>query len=266
MLTPARGIWSLGLQVDTTGRTPRFWHDGSVPGFTTYMGGYNWRGQGVVVMVNGHVYNGIKLLNEVIFAVGKVYGWTDFGPIEREPVAAQPQLYPGYEGIYEIDEGYPVTVVARGGKLHLIWALGAVFEMHPAGPDTFFIVREEAPSFTFTRDAAGHVTGITRKWGGGEAKAARIPLPQPNRGRTELPLSGHQDAMIVSLVGDFNAWKIQKTLCAKETGGWMCRVDLPPGDHRYAFLVNGKQIADPKRPEAAPSPDGSPASMIRIIP
>jgi CubicO group peptidase (beta-lactamase class C family) len=264
MLTPSRGIWSLGLQVDTTGRTPRFWHDGSVPGFTSYMVGYNWRGQGAVVMVNGHVYNGIKLLNEVMFAIGRVYGWPDFGPIERGTVAAQPQLYPAYEGTYEIDQGYPVTIVARGGKLYLIWALGSVFEMYPSGPDSFFIVREEAPSFTFSRDAAGNVTGVTREWGGGEAKAARIPLPPVAQGRTELPLSGHTDAMIVSLVGDFNDWKIQKTLCAKVAGGWTCRADLPPGENRYAFLVDGRQIPDPAHPSDAKSPDGGPASVIRI--
>lgn len=45
MMMPSRGIWSIGLQVDTKGRTPRFWHDGSVPGFTGYMVAYNWQGQ-----------------------------------------------------------------------------------------------------------------------------------------------------------------------------------------------------------------------------
>jgi len=264
MLTPSRGIWSLGLQVDTTGRTPRFWHDGSVPGFTSYMVGYNWRGQGAVVMVNGHAYNGIKLLNEVMFAIGRTYGWPDFGPIERVTVPALPQLYPAYEGTYEIDQGYPVTVVARAGKLYLIWALGSVFEMYPSGPDSFFIVREEAPGFVFSRDAAGNVTGVTREWGGGEAKAPRIPLPPIAQGRTELSLLGHSDAMIVSLVGDFNDWKIQKTLCAKVASGWTCRADLPVGDSRYAFLVDGRQISDPAHPSDAKSPDGGPASVIRI--
>jgi CubicO group peptidase (beta-lactamase class C family) len=264
MLTPSRGIWSHGLQVDTTGQTPRFWHDGSVPGFTSYMIGYNWRGQGAVVMVNGHVYNGIKLLNEVMFAVARVYGWTDFGPIERVSVPPQPQLYPGYEGTYEIDQGYPITIVARGGKLYLIWALGAVFEMHPSGPDSFFIVREEAPEFRFSRDAAGNVTGVTRTWGGGAAKAARVPLPPPSRGATEFHLRGHANAMVVSLVGDFNDWKIQKTLCNSVAGGWSCRADMPSGEQRYAFLVDGRQIADPARPSEAKSPDGGAASVIRV--
>lgn len=130
MLTPMRNVWSLGLQVDTTGRTPRFYHDGSVPGFSSYMMAYNWRGQGAIVMVNEDFYNGGKLMNEVLFAIARVYGWTDFGPIERATVTAQPQRFPDYEGTYEIDDGYPITVVARGGKLYLIWALGAVFEMH----------------------------------------------------------------------------------------------------------------------------------------
>lgn len=264
MLTPSRGIWSLGLQVDTKGRTPRFWHDGSVPGFTSYMVAYNWRGQGAVVMVNEDAYNGLKLVNEVMFAIARVYGWSDFGPIERTTVSAQPQLYAGYEGTYEIDEGYPITIVARRGKLYLIWALGAVFEMHPEGADSFFIVREGAPSYIFSRDASGAVAGVARRWNGGEGKAPRVSLPEASKGRTALTLAGHQDALIVSLVGTFNEWKLQKTICDRAPRGWACQVDLPPGEHSYAFLIDGRQIADPARGPTIKSPDGGPASTIRI--
>lgn len=264
MTVPSRGGWSLGLNVDTSGDTPFFYHDGSVPGFTSYMVAFNTRGQGAVVMVNEDMYNGLKLLNEVMLGIAEVYGWSDFGPIERVTIPARPRSYSGYEGTYEIDEGYPITLVARGGKLHLIWALGSVFEMHQDGPDSFFIVREGAPSYSFTRNESGAVTGITRRWNGGEQSAPRVPLPAPSRGRRVFRLEGHQDALIVSLVGGFNDWRLQRTICAKERGGWTCRADLPAGEHLYAFLVDGRQIADPARSGTATSPDGGPASTIRI--
>lgn len=117
-----------------------------------------------------------------------------------------------------------------------------------------------------TRFPATQPNGVTRFWQGGQGKASRVPLPPVSGGARSFPLAGHKDALVVSLVGDFNGWKVQKTICEREASGWTCRVNLPSGTHRYAFLIDGRQIADPAHPSTTKSDDGGPASTIRIDP
>jgi CubicO group peptidase (beta-lactamase class C family) len=261
MLTPSRGIWSLGLQVDTRGRTPRFWHDGSVPGFLSYMVAYNWNGQGAVVMVNQDAYNGLKIAAEIMYGIAREYGWTDFGPLERTAIAADPARFDDYVGSYEIDAGYPVTIVARGGRLYLIWALGGTYEMYRSGEEEFFIARDGAPTFTFVRDATGRVTGVTRRLGGGADNGARTPLPAPAQGSRSFRLAGHEDALVVSLIGDFNGWRRQANVCARERAGWLCRADLSPGRNLYLFAVDNQPLLDPANPARARNAEGDEASV-----
>jgi len=263
MLTPNRNIWSYGLQVDTKGRTPRFWHDGSVPGFLSYMVAYNWTGQGAVVMVNQDAYNGLKIAAEVMYGIAREYGWPDFRP-ERQTIAIDPARLSDYAGLYDIDEGYPVTIIQRGDKLFLIWALGTAYEMFPSAPDEFFIARDGLPTYVFERDSSGHVIGVARKWQGGSAAAKRVPLPPPaTSGKTVLRLAGHQDALIVSLIGNFNGWKRQRNICERAEDGWICRVDLSPGQHKLAFAVDNEVVPHPRLPRDREE-DIGPVSIMTI--
>lgn len=265
MLTPFRAGWSLGLEVNTEGRTPRFSHSGGMPGFTALMVGYNWRGQGAVVMVNQDTYNGFQIVNEVMLGIAREYGWPDYAPVEKTVVRARPEMYGEFVGYYEIDEGYPVTVVTRGGKLYLIWALGNVFEMHPESETSFFIARDGAPVYTFVRDEAGKVVAVRRVWHGGTTTGKRTPLPQPNaRGNTTLRLIGHADALVVAVAGAFNEWNPRATLCARDGEEWVCRLDLAPGRHAYKFVVDNEWVLDPLNPLTEPDARGNLNSVVVV--
>lgn len=54
----------------------------------------------------------------------------------------------------------------------------------------------------------------------------------------------------VALVGDFNAWNARATPlapAAERRGTWVAAVALPPGAHRYAFVLDDTQwTADPR--------------------
>jgi hypothetical protein len=55
-------------------------------------------------------------------------------------------------------------------------------------------------------------------------------------------------ARSVSIVGDFNEWRANRTplVAAAKPGVWTVSVPLSPGRHEYAFIVDGKRwVVDP---------------------
>lgn len=70
----------------------------------------------------------------------------------------------------------------------------------------------------------------------------------------------------VSLVGDFNDWDARLSPMRADRDGrlWTVTIPLPPGRHRYAFLVNGARwLADPSAPRA-PDDFGTPSSVVTV--
>ena len=54
------------------------------------------------------------------------------------------------------------------------------------------------------------------------------------------------EARRVALAGDFNRWDALATpMCRESDGRWTASLELPPGYHRYVFLVDGKPKLDP---------------------
>jgi hypothetical protein len=70
----------------------------------------------------------------------------------------------------------------------------------------------------------------------------------------------------VSLVGDFNRWQAGATPLSRLGDGesWGVRLALPPGRHVYAFVVDGKLVADPSAPRAADDDFGFPNSVALV--
>lgn len=71
----------------------------------------------------------------------------------------------------------------------------------------------------------------------------------------------------VTLVGDFNDWDPSATPLRRSTSGgaWSTAVELRPGRHRYAFVVDGvRWIADPTAPPAPDDDFGSPGSVVTV--
>ena len=74
-------------------------------------------------------------------------------------------------------------------------------------------------------------------------------------------------ASSVSLVGDFNGWdRLQTPLQPAASGGmWTVALPLPPGRHRYAFIVDGTRwMVDPSAPRAVEDDFGSPNSVVTV--
>jgi 1,4-alpha-glucan branching enzyme len=76
------------------------------------------------------------------------------------------------------------------------------------------------------------------------------------------------DAKSVSVVGDFNDWKLDATplTAARDRRGvWTVAVPLPPGRYTYTFVVDGETwVADPSAPPALEDDFGTPKSVVTV--
>ena len=74
-------------------------------------------------------------------------------------------------------------------------------------------------------------------------------------------------ATSVAIVGDFNGWDGRATPLGRDstTGVWSALVDVRPGRHLYAFLVDGKTLTlDPNAPRAKDSDYGTEQSVVIV--
>ena len=74
-------------------------------------------------------------------------------------------------------------------------------------------------------------------------------------------------AKSVAVVGDFNAWDGSATQLVRDSasGVWSAVVDVPPGRHVYAFLVDGKTwTLDPRAPKTKDSDYGTEQSVMIV--
>jgi len=82
--------------------------------------------------------------------------------------------------------------------------------------------------------------GLSFRFGGGGREPslpeARGPRP-PERGTTRLTLNA-PDARRVEVAGDFNDW-MPAAASRAANGVWYVDLEIPPGQYRYAFRVNG---------------------------
>jgi hypothetical protein len=75
------------------------------------------------------------------------------------------------------------------------------------------------------------------------------------------------EASEISLVGDFNDWKVGETkLTRLPTGLWTTTVALPPGRHVYAYVLDGTLlVADPRAPMAGDADYGREGSVVMVF-
>ena len=71
----------------------------------------------------------------------------------------------------------------------------------------------------------------------------------------------------ISLVGDFNDWKVGETKLTKLPNGlWTTTVRLPPGRHVYAYVLDGTLlVADPRAPKAGDADYGREGSVVMVF-
>jgi chromosome partitioning protein len=70
----------------------------------------------------------------------------------------------------------------------------------------------------------------------------------------------------VYVAGDFNEWRItpRSQLERVQDGHWTLELELPPGEYRYKFIVDGEWMPDPANPRTAANVFGSPDSLLVI--
>lgn len=62
----------------------------------------------------------------------------------------------------------------------------------------------------------------------------------------------------VAIAGDFNGWEpaVTPMKLNPQVGVFEALVDLPPGEHQYRLVVDGRWICDPHNPRVTPNPYG----------
>jgi hypothetical protein len=84
----------------------------------------------------------------------------------------------------------------------------------------------------------------------------------PARGTTRVSIRA-SDANRVELAGDFNKWQTIAAARA-DNGVWYVDLDLPPGEYRYAFRVNGKEWRVPEGVAAADDEFGGKSAWLTV--
>jgi enterochelin esterase-like enzyme len=184
-------------------------------------------------------------------------------------VKVAPALMRQYVGRYELDPQFAHDfVIYVSVKDDSLWVkpsyLGARQVM--AESESRFS-DSEIPDLhlAFIKDEKGNVTGLTLNTGQGDMLVKKMPPPVPSlTGNTTFTLAGQTDAEAVALYGSFNNWIQTKNYCAKESGGWVCRIDLAPGKYTYKFLVDGVGMNDPANSATEDDGNGHRDSVIVI--
>lgn len=84
----------------------------------------------------------------------------------------------------------------------------------------------------------------------------------PATGRTRVSILA-ADARRVELAGDFTKWKPVAATRA-HNGVWYVDLELPPGEYRYAFRINGKEWRVPEGVAAADDEFGGKSAWLKV--
>ena len=165
--------YGLGVAVTGDGADARFSHSGGNEGFRCFLVSYRDAGSGVAIMTNSD--RGGEILQDVVRAVAREYGWPGMEPIERKLGTADPRTYKDFVGFYEIPTRSPPSVLrieADGDRL--FGGTGpSRNELLPESATIFFALESDF-RIEFLRDATGKVTEA-RVWQGGvERRAAKV--------------------------------------------------------------------------------------------
>jgi CubicO group peptidase (beta-lactamase class C family) len=144
------------------------WHNGGTAGFRTFAGFDPESGVGAVVLTNsGHGADdiGMHLINP------------DFplapAPVVRTEVSVPESVLSTYVGEYELTPQFSIAVTLEDGALWVQATGQPAFPIFAASETRFFLRAVEA-EVTFTKDAAGMVTGLILHQGGVDQVARKV--------------------------------------------------------------------------------------------
>jgi hypothetical protein len=120
-----------------------------------------------------------------------------------------------------------------------------------------------------TRGALSGLDGASALPAMRTVSAPLVPAANEPRAVRPVPVPITFDAAgatTVSIVGDFNDWDSTASPLARfgSNGPWTVTVNVTPGRHLYAFMVDGKLVVDPRAPRARDLDYGSDASVLMV--
>ena len=195
--------------------------------------------------------------------------------IPKKAIASQVKVAPAlmrqYVGRYELDPKFAhdfiLYVRVKDGSLWIRPSTLKLRQLIPESESRFYDSEIPDLRLDFIKDDKGNVTGLTLNTGQADMLVRKMPPPVPSLiGNTTFILKGHTDAEVVAIYGSFNGWSQTKNYCAKESDGWVCRIDLTPGKYTYKFLVDGVGLNDPANSATEDDGNGHMDSVIIINP
>jgi CubicO group peptidase (beta-lactamase class C family) len=137
MVTVQKGSHGLGPALENADKeSARFSHGGVDEGFEAFFTAYCQEGRGAAVMLNAN--RAMPLAHELIRSIAREYNWPDYLEPERVLAKVDPAVYLKYAGLYELDDGFKITLTAEDGRL---WAQGqgqSKFELLPESEIKYF--------------------------------------------------------------------------------------------------------------------------------
>lgn len=170
MLEPQLANQGIGPQIGGTTARKFFMHGGANAGYRCLLVAYR-DGEGVIVMTNAD--SGGTLMGEIVRTVAHLYGWPDFGPLEVEQVALEPEQLDRFLGVYELNDGAPLVVRKSGVQLQAGIAGQSFSALSPSSAVSFF-ARDSAAVVEFTLSADGKVGAATYRHRGWERTGTRM--------------------------------------------------------------------------------------------
>jgi CubicO group peptidase (beta-lactamase class C family) len=161
MTTGVKDDVGLGFFIEKHGNAVYFGHGGSDEGFTSQLLVSRDKGYGVAVMVNSDAGG---ILQEVVRAVAKEYGWDEFLPAPYEVISLDKAKLETFSGRYRL---YPDRILTMkvdtasggGSKLVAYPTTGAPFDLAPISETTF--VRRGSPlKYEFLKGEAANAPGF----------------------------------------------------------------------------------------------------------
>ena len=169
LTTPVRNGYAMGLSVTPNADGAVVQHNGGIEGFNTLMA--HDTGSDMTVIVLGNLNGpGPDKLGADLMTLAR--GGTVTLPEERRVVALSAEALRAYEGVYDLAPEFSITITVVDGKLMAQATGQQALELFAEAEDAFFLRVVDA-RITFTRDAAGRVTGLVLHQGGREAPGPR---------------------------------------------------------------------------------------------
>jgi hypothetical protein len=153
------------------------WHNGGTVGYRSFVG-YDARTRvGVVVLSNTYTDSGV---DDIGMHLLDPHAPLLPAPREHKQISADPKIFDGYVGRYQLEPNFILTITREGDQLFAQATDQPKAQIYPESQRDFFYKVVDA-QITFETDATGHATSLTLHQNGKNVPGKRIEgnVPPP---------------------------------------------------------------------------------------